>query len=397
MSTFRIPASQFRSLPDPAGGQGKVGLFYADVRGIPPELNEWRDVNPREVKQTTSVYKSMWQTLTEEPEHFAERNRGLTITAADVSYDEKRHDVVLTFDDKASHGVIDGGHTLHAILRGQEYKSEEEWPAKVFVKVITGAAPDQIAEIAGGLNNSQQVDLKSLENLKEHFGALQTVLAGEPYAELIAYKMNEVKPIDVREILYYLAVFDAGTYTNERHPAALFGRKEGIVRDFAKEAKDGFRGSFGILITKAPEILRLRDAIEKSALNEKVGRYAASKRARVKSPKHVKNPLHFMNEEVNGRIPLGWLMPLLGGFRANVEWNVPSGTFSWKVPNDTLLPSCIEGLVAGVKEIHEREGSRPEYVGRSATAWRMCYERVQRAILEHQLAAAVRGGAESSR
>jgi hypothetical protein len=32
--------------------------------------------------------------------------------------------------------------------------------------------------------------------------------------ELVAYKMNEDKPVDVREILYYLAVFDCSQYVS---------------------------------------------------------------------------------------------------------------------------------------------------------------------------------------
>lgn len=387
MVTLRIPAFEYRSIPRPSG-EGKVGVFFARASAISSALADWKGVNPREVKTSTAVYKQIVGTLNEEPTAFADRNRGLTVSARNVEYDAKQKEVVINLTEKEIHGVIDGGHTLHAILEAQQSPPEGEWKAEVFLKVITGVDSTQIVEIAGGLNSSQAVDLRSLENLEGHFKSLQEVLKKEPYAKDIAYKMNEQKPIDVREVLYYLAVFDCSVYSDDRHPTALFGRKEGIVRDFAEQFSEkkkngnGERGdSFKILITKAPEILRLRDLIEKKALQLPIGRFKAGKDVRVRSSKNRPNDLSFLGEKVQGKLPLGWIMPMLGGFRANVDWNKPEGTLSWKVDPKELLEASISSLLDRIKEIHANEGSRPEYVGRNSTAWRTCYERVQIAIL----------------
>lgn len=387
MSTFRFPTKQFRAIPSPVGNS-KLGLFFTSAATVPRDLWDWRDVNPREVNRRSSVYKAIASTLTENPERFHERNRGITVVAKELNYDDKRQEVILQLDDSKLHGVVDGAHTLDAILEAQKEPPDNGWPAYVFIKAVTGVDADQIAEIAGGLNTSQQVDLKSLENLRDHFKRLQDVLAGQRYASQIAYKMNEDKPIDVREILYYLAVFDCGKngYDEKRHPVALFGRKEGIVRRFAEQADNPESDdSFKILISKAPEILRLRDLIEKLALEKDVGRYKVGRNMRVRSKTNRTNTLMFTNDSVNGKIPLGWIMPMLAGFRANVEWNKPRGTFSWIVPIDELLEVCIDRLVLGIKEVHEQENSRPEYVGRNAVAWRMSYSTVANAILESQL------------
>ena len=112
----------------------------------------------------------------------------------------------------------------------------------------------------------------------------------------------------MREVLYYLAVFDCNAYNEKHHPVALFGRKEGIVRRFAEQAAGNNAGdSFKILISKAPEILRLRDLIEKRALELQVGRYKTGKGTRVRSATNRGNRLPFLNENVNGKIPLGWV------------------------------------------------------------------------------------------
>lgn len=386
MSTFRFPSQQFRSIPSPVG-DSRVGLFYTQAANVPRDLWDWREVNPREVNRRSSVYRQIAQTLTQEPARFHERNRGITIVAQDLTYDDKRKEVVLRLDDNKLHGVVDGAHTLDAILETQNQPPESGWPAFVFIKAVTGVDADQIAEIAGGLNTSQQVDLKSLENLREHFAQLQQVLAKEPYADQIAYKMNQDKPVDVREILYYLAVFDCSEYSANRHPVALFGRKEGIVRAFADQAasKPDAGDAFRILISRAPEILRLRDTIEMRALSLPVGRFKAGKTTRVRSASNRENHLVFINEDVNGKIPLGWIMPMLAGFRANVDWSKPKGSFSWIMPLGELVDACIEPLMLAIRDVHEQENSRPEYVGRNTIAWRMSYSIVSQAIMGWEL------------
>lgn len=387
MPTFRFPTHQFRSLPAPTGGGSKFGAFFTPAKDLPSDLWNWREVNPREVNRRSGVYQAIASTLKDEPERFHERNRGITIVASELTYDDKRREVILRLEDPKVHGIVDGAHTLDAVLEAQKQQLENGWPAHVFIKAITGVDADQIAEIAGGLNTSQQVDLKSLENLREHFDELQAAIKGQPYEDAIAYKMNADKPVDVREVLYYLAVFDCTEYDEKKHPVALFGRKEGIVRRFAEQAEGPKKGdSFPILISRAPDILRLRDLIEKKALLQKsVGRFKAGKNVRVRSETNRANHLVFLDETVNGKIPLGWIMPMLAGFRANVKWNSPKGTFSWIVPIDALLDDCIDVLVRGIQEVHEQENSRPEYVGRNAISWRICYNAVSQAILQKEL------------
>jgi len=384
MPTFRFSTHQFRSLPSPAG-DSRFGLFFTPTATLSRDLWDWRAVNPREVNTRSSVYRAIVQTLKDEPTRFHERNRGMTIVAKDLRYDEARKEVILELSDEKLHGVVDGAHTLDAILKSQE-GADASSKSQVFIKALIGVDESQIAEIAGGLNTSQQVDLTSLENLRKHFSELQRVLSKEKYSDLIAYKMNEDKPVDVREVLYYLAVFDKDTYTENKHPVALFGRKEGIVRKFAEQATSDSAGdSFRILISKAPDILRLRDMIEREALKFNVGRYKVGKGTRIRSESNRSNQLTFLGEEADGKIPLGWIMPMLAGFRANVDWNKPKGSFTWIVPIEELIPLCIERLVLGIQDVHEQENSRPEYVGRNAIAWRVSYGAVSNAILQWEL------------
>ena len=159
MQTFRFPTAQFRAIQSPTG-DSRVGLFYVQADGVPPDLFKWRDVNPREIKRGTAVYQGMVQTLSDNPLRFHERNRGVTLIAKDLTYDDKRKEVVLHMDDLKLHGVVDGAHTLDVILEHQKAEDRNgESKAHVFFKVFTGVDPDQIAEIAGGLTDNDQLQL----------------------------------------------------------------------------------------------------------------------------------------------------------------------------------------------------------------------------------------------
>ena len=194
MAILRLSTHQFRSVPSPTN-DSKYGLFFTPATNLPRDLWDWRSVNPREVNNRSAVYRAIIQTLREEPARFHERNRGLTIVAKDLSYDEKRKEVVLQIDDPKVHGVVDSAHTLDAVIRSQDDLPEgSSSKAYVFIKVVVGVDDTQIAEIAGGLNTSQQVDLTSLENLRKHFADLKKSLSHERYADQIAYKMNEDNP-----------------------------------------------------------------------------------------------------------------------------------------------------------------------------------------------------------
>src|SRR5262245_2962205 len=133
MANIRFPAKQFRSIPAPVG-PSRFGVFFTPAGTVSRDLWDWREVNPREVNRRSSVYKAIVQTLTQESDRFHERNRGITIVADELIYDDKRQEAILHLKDPKLHGVVDGGHTLDAILEAQSQPPENGWPAHVFIK-----------------------------------------------------------------------------------------------------------------------------------------------------------------------------------------------------------------------------------------------------------------------
>lgn len=388
--TLRFPAAEVRRLPDPNQPNASEVYFHTRVDQLPvAALSQWKDVNPREVDTKTKVYKDIVETLRVAPDSFRRRNRGLTITAEVTHYDEKKKEIRIVLSDRKIHGLVDGGHTLCAAGEGQAGQFEALSDAYVNVRIVLGVQTlDDIVDVAGGLNTSQQVNLAALANLERHFDDLKEVLKPMPCYEQVAWKMNEPKPIDVREILYYLAVFDCSKYPHDsnKHPTAIFGRKEGLVKEFTAEMSGlgEHTYSFKSLIPMANQILILRDKLEAEVLQVIGGKTNAAKKVR-------NGFLYFLNQgaPTNSRnesleLSTGWLMPMLGGFRANVKWDQPKGRFSWKMDINELLARALPKLIEHVKDVHIRENSKPEYVGRSSTAWRGCYETVNNVILQYE-------------
>src|SRR5262245_44994160 len=124
MPTVSLPTSQFRSIPSPTG-TSKVGLFYVRADQVSEELWNWREVNPREVNTQSQIYRAIEKTLEDEPGRFHERNRGLTIVADELLFDDKNKQAQLRLGDLRLHGVVDGAHTLHAILKTQKQPPSE--------------------------------------------------------------------------------------------------------------------------------------------------------------------------------------------------------------------------------------------------------------------------------
>jgi len=156
--------------------------------------------------------------------------------------------------------------------------------------------------------------------------------------------------------------------TGKRHREKV-GRKSDAIKLYQSRKADVVAGR------KLPE-LRNSKVVTLSELIDDVLEFVAH---------HKQTDLIFLNEKVDGKIPLGWMMPMLAGFRANVLWNKPKGSLSWIVPLEELVPACIEQLVNGIQDVHTQENSRPEYVGRNSIAWRMSYNAVSQAILQREL------------
>ena len=166
-----IKVESFRKIPNPylnkEDGNKDAMMYVAicDVKNLPKDIP--METNPREQKLTTGVAKKIRNSLLEEDYlDFYLLNRGLCISAADVTYNNYANEMTVRFDDYEFHGDIDGGHTYKIILENQD-KLEA---GKQFVKIeILTGVEGIFQRLAAARNTSTQVQDKSIAELENRF------------------------------------------------------------------------------------------------------------------------------------------------------------------------------------------------------------------------------------
>ncbi len=99
------------------------------------------------------------------------------------------------------------------------------------------------------------------------------------------------------------------------------------------------------------------------------------KSERAGSRKHRGVKLPFNGQQVDYRVPNGWVLPMLAAFRANVAWDGEARQFSWHVPLKELLPLVIRDLVSVCISQH-KAGLPPEEVAARESSFAQCYDKV---------------------
>lgn len=395
---FTVPVDEFRSLPFPTqnGSRAKLGTCFVQVDDLPAKLKDWMAVNPRvpkfnvKEKLVGPVAKAMVRTLEEEPEKFALKNQGIYLLVHKMAFQKKeggRGELTIEFADRDQHGLVNGGHTFMAIRQAVTSRGETTDPAPAYVRLhlMEGITPDDITELAEGLNRSMQVDDPSLENLRGRFDELRYALQGKPGEDQIAYRQGDPGEIHVVQILQMMSLFDLDNYPDRKtFPNVLFGHPKKVLQHFLVDMEDESK-IFRKVLPKLHEILKLSDLVQTKLVPvlAKVKISDKKKGERVRSEKYRDTPAHFLGGTIGGNIPLGWLYPALGALRANMNpeaWM--AGNFEWRTDPHKLVEDTAEELGRVIYQEHLDNGRKPVEVGRKEAAYRACYAIIAVALAE---------------
>lgn len=362
-------------------------MAVVNVKDVPELLDEWRSINVRDPKLTSGVARKIRESLVNEPEQFFFKNRGLTIMADRVEFDNKTNEVAIEFSSPVFHGLLDGGHTFKVIREHVRELTEDELKevnALVRLEIIEGFADkEDVIGIVEARNTSTQVKEQSIEELLGHYDQIKKVLADRPYADSIAYKEYELndegakKNLDIKEILSYLVCFDVGAFDGNKHPIIAYSGKGAVIEHF-KENADRMRRYIPLL----PKILELRDHVYASlpdAYNSTGGKFG--RLTDVSERKHPEK-LPFSEEKSRHKIPSAFIYPVLGAFRALIACKDDS--CHWK--DDPI--KFFESIKVEVSErIVEQalEFRNPTKMGKDKATWGRCYDLVRLSVLERGL------------
>jgi len=379
MQKFTLSAPIARRLPDPVLGK-EYGItrhiLFVPVSAVPEGIP--LDPNARTPNLRKRVYRQVEDSLLDRGENipgtFHLKHKGITMIAHSVdAIGENKDAYEVTVRD--GEGIVDGGHSYQLILN---HKDKPELPEDQVVKfeILCGIPTDWIADIAGGLNTSVQVEPMSLDNLAGKFDWLKEELADEPYAGKIAWRENDEGKYDVLYLLSVLTCFNIFAYPNDGdiQPVVAYEKKSGVLKQFETNPDQ-----YQKLRPIVKDIFRLHDLvgfeskdIYNTATKGKFGRWSFVETQRPTC--YV-----FTGIEAQHQLLKGALFPLLSAMRWMVTENPETGNAMWLDGFDNvheLWRDVAAELLMQTGQASQELGRDPRLLGKSRNHWSSLHSKV---------------------
>jgi hypothetical protein len=393
---LQIKVASFRRMESPFEAQGKkVYMAIANVKNLPEALGEeWREgINPRDPNPNSWVSKKIRSSLTENPAAFLFKNRGITILAEDVTWDQQTGYMEITLTDPKRNGLLDGGHTFEVIsehIRGLKESGDIDalnaCVAHVKIELLQGFNDlDEAIDIVEARNTSAQVKDQSLDELRGEFARIHNVLDGQSYGDRIAYAEMELredgskKDIDIKEILSYLICFDGTHFDRRKHPIKAYSSKKSVLDHFIEH-----KAEMEKLIPLLPDILKLENEIQlqlPTIYNDQGGKFGKVTGVEPVKGNMQATELPFIGKESDYRIPNAFIYPILAAFRPLVDCD--GATCRWSSDPFAFFEKVKVELVTRVME-QAMEFRNPTKMGKDNATWGRCYDLVMLELADTQ-------------
>ena len=385
----KIKVTSFRKIPNPYKlmdlGEKEAEMYIAicDVKDIPNNIP--MKTNPREQKLTTNVAKKIKASLVEHNNYnFHLLNRGLLLSAKNVSYNNYANEMTLTYEDIDFHGDVDGGHTYKIILENREHIEYEKQFVKI--EILTGVE-SIFQDLAAARNTSTQVQDKSIAELEKRFELIKNVIGSEPFSSNVYFKENDEGDIDVSEILAILNLFNIDRYPSmDNFPITSYSGKKKCIDYYIEAHKNHKENSLNPYVKMKPimnDFFKLYDMLEVSAFDYYRAKNSNGKYGAIKGVSMKKNGLpyktKFYANETFYLTPNGFLFPILGAFRALI--NEKNGVYSWKKDPFAVLNDIGKDLIEITVERSRSLGHNPNAVGKDQGNWKTLYMSVMLASM----------------
>ena len=401
---FRV--EDFKSLDDPSGNVARKEMI------VP--LNEYPHdfrlgPNPREPKTNSKVSRRIAETLEEAPTTFHLLNRGITIVAKSVRYDNKSQRIKLQLheneEEERYFGILDGGNTNERINIWRESLSGERADSVLpdtFVNVQlllpklndfgepSTAIEELLNDIKEARNTSVQVKDKDLADARRHFDRLKSVLADQSYAKNISWHDGDDGNIDVLDIITLLMIvyprFAEEAEGNEPH--GVYGHKDRCLGAYLRYAEeDGTKLERWIKII--PALVKLFDKLQVTFPDHYEGHFGRISDVRIydeakyeagSKKRYAKTRFKskFFESDMKYKYPIAFVYPLFAGFRVLAGDN-SDGVVAWKVDDPIKFwKRNSQRLVRQFKPHMQTFDYDAKKIGTSPT----CYQAVRQAVTD---------------
>lgn len=387
---FKVEALRTLTSPYKRGKEDESSsetIYYllVDMKELPTGIS--LDVNPRKPKMTTNVAKSLLNAVVEPTTDFYINNRGIVISAKSLSFNSTNSEVTIDIGDQEDetdrhlYGILDGGHTYTAIMMKRDAIPAD---AHKFVRVEVITNVQTVTRLSDARNTSLQVSDMALFNLDDKFENVKEAILGQPYADQIAYKDNEDKPIHISELLRLVYAFDIEKYPDDN--AAPVQSYSGKTQVF-KRYRDAFETPlYQALVKQLPLLVELYDTIERE-LPEKYKDY--KKGMGVSTPRfgsvrgietlESETTTEFLSTPTKYSVSSGYIYPIFGAFRSLLRFE--QDTLSWIFEPLELWNEVGVSIVQNTFET----STNPQLAGKDKQLWLANYRIVETQSLRKQL------------
>lgn len=355
-----------------------IHYLLVNMKDLPTNMP--LDVNPREPKMTTNVAKNLINAVTEPETDFYINNRGIILSAKSLTFNTADSEVTIDLGnqdsdtDKYLYGILDGGHTYTAIIQKRE-SIPENIEKYVRIEVITNV--QNITRLSDARNTSVQVSDIALFNLDDKFDLIQQAIKEQSYANDIAYKDNEDKPISISELLRLLYAFDIDKYPDDSSaPVQSYSGKAQVFKRYKSAYDTPFYKS---LTNHLPKLVELFDTIEQELPNmyntykKSLGinpRFGA-----VRGIESLEQPREstFHRKGINYNISNGYIYPIFGAFRTLLQFDETTQEVNWIFDPLLIWREIGPSLAQNTFETY----GNPQLAGKDKQLWLSNYRIVE--------------------
>lgn len=381
----KFKTKNIRTVSSPSNKDVTTYFVWTEFKDLPPDLS--LEVNPRKPKMNTAVAKQLINAVssTDVPE-FDLNNRGIVITAKQVKFNSDTSEVTIDFgDDPLRYGILDGGHTYTAIVENRD-NLPDDVEKYVRLEILVGESLD-VAGLADARNTSLQVSDVALYELDDKFDFIKDAISDQSFADDIAYKDNEDKPIQVAELLKLMFAFNIKRYPDDSNaPVPAYSAKAAVFRDFRKNYDEEVSEEnedvniYRKLAKFLPDLVKLYERIQKD-LPDKFVEFKKNEEGQkkpnfggirgIESKKATKRKdclTLFTKESINYEISNAYLLPIFGAFRALLNMD-DHGEVDWRFNPIGVWERAGIRLVQNTFDTD----TNPQMVGKSKTLWQSNY------------------------
>jgi hypothetical protein len=381
-----------KRLNDPA----ETGLFHLETWLPFSEAAklERGNANVRPASERKKPFRDMMDTVEVSPSTFHLKNRGIIYRCDKFEFDNAKRLLRVTIPNipldeldnlengNPKFGVADGGHTFEVIkqtvARVNELREVEGW-IEPFVRVhfLGGQAFDsgELESVVEALNTSSQVQQFTLDEYNNKFEELKVALQKGGFdPNVIAFKENEEKDWDVREVIQRLACFLKERWKTTQ-PASMYKSKGKALDLYTNETThDEFRKLYDVAadVVTLPEFIQ-SEFSKGQVKGRKFGKIRAVKK--LTGSKTRPGTVYATEHELD----LAASLPIAAAFRELLE--LKDDRYYWRVDYHEVFKVAAEELYKALLDKVQR-AKAVNSLGSDTEYWTQCANIVLRAKLE---------------